>query len=122
MPGLFSWQSRLRKVGQHLRGATIITGLLLAVLILIQLPVAAQNATGLLTGTAVDSTGAVVVAAHVTATNTATGVTRTAISTNSGAFSFDQITPSTYTVKISAQSTNGVSAITHSTTLALTVK
>src|ERR1017187_4666004 len=59
------------------------------------------TASATIVGTVTDPTGAAVVAAHVTATNSATGVTRTAISTASGAFSFGQVTPSTYTVKVS---------------------
>ena len=59
------------------------------------------TASATIVGTVTDSTDAVVVAAHVTATNNATGATRTAITTSTGAFRFDQIAPSTYTVKIS---------------------
>jgi outer membrane receptor for ferrienterochelin and colicin len=58
------------------------------------------TASATIVGTVTDATDAVVVAAHVTATNNATGATRTAITTASGAFRFDQIAPSTYTVKI----------------------
>jgi hypothetical protein len=106
MPGLFSWQSRLRKVGQHLRGATIITGLLLAVLILIQLPVAAQNATGLLTGTAVDATGAVVPKAKVVLKNEASNTTRDTLTNGSGMFSFAGVYPASYTLTVSAAGFN----------------
>lgn len=58
------------------------------------------TATATIVGTVTDSTDAVVAGARVTATNKATGATRTAISTGNGAFRFDQVAPSTYTVKI----------------------
>lgn len=58
------------------------------------------TASATIVGTVTDSTDAVVVGAHVTATNKATGGTRTAITTSTGAFRFDQIAPGTYTVKV----------------------
>jgi len=58
------------------------------------------TASATIVGTVMDSTDAVVVGAHVTATNKATGVNRIAITTSTGAFRFDQMAPSNYTVKV----------------------
>jgi len=59
------------------------------------------TASATIVGTVTDSTDAVVVGAHVTATNKATGATRTAVTTAGGTFRFDQVAPSNYSVKIS---------------------
>lgn len=61
----------------------------------------AQNITATITGTVTDATGAVIPGATVTATNTATGLTRTAQSTGTGAYTLPQLPVGTYTVKIS---------------------
>jgi outer membrane receptor protein involved in Fe transport len=59
------------------------------------------TASATIVGTATDSTGAVVVGAKVTATNKATGATRSTTSSASGDFRFDQVSPSSYLVKVS---------------------
>jgi outer membrane receptor protein involved in Fe transport len=59
------------------------------------------TASATIVGTVTDPTGAVVVGALVTATNTATGAARTTTSSSSGDFRFDQVAPSTYSVKVS---------------------
>jgi len=59
------------------------------------------TASATIVGTATDSSGAVVVGARVIATNKATGATRATTTTSSGDFRFDQIAPSTYSVKVS---------------------
>ncbi|MGA9672116.1 MAG: carboxypeptidase regulatory-like domain-containing protein, partial [Terracidiphilus sp.] len=77
---------------------------LLSALIVIARPgnlIAQATATATIVGTVTDSTGAVVMGANVTATNKATGATRTAITGNTGDFRFDQVVPSSYTVKVS---------------------
>ena len=56
------------------------------------------TASATIVGTVTDSTGAVV-GANVTATNKATGASRTTIASNSGDFRFDQVAPGAYTVK-----------------------
>lgn len=58
------------------------------------------TATATIVGTVTDSTGSVVVGASVTATNEATGASRTTITGNTGDFRFDQVVPSSYTVKV----------------------
>ena len=59
------------------------------------------TATATIVGTVTDSTGSVVVGANVTATNKATGASRTAITGNTGDFRFDQVVPSSYAIKVS---------------------
>lgn len=61
----------------------------------------AQNITATITGTVTDATGAVIPGATVTATNTATGLTRTVNSTGTGAYALSQLPVGTYTVKVS---------------------
>ncbi len=61
----------------------------------------AQNITATITGTVTDATGAVIPGATVTATNTATGLTRTVQSTGTGAYTLPQLPVGTYTVKVS---------------------
>ena len=58
--------------------------------------------TGSITGTAADSTGAVIPSAKVTATNTATNVTISSISGADGSFSFKDVAVGQYTIVISA--------------------
>jgi len=58
---------------------------------------------GAITGTVVDSLGAVVAKASVTATDVATGTNTTRPTTSSGAYDFSPLTPGTYTVTVSAK-------------------
>lgn len=69
----------------------------------ISLPSFGQQLTGTLTGTTMDSTGAVVPNAKITFTNERSGDVRTSVSNASGYFSITAIQPGTYTVSISAQ-------------------
>ncbi|MBV8903574.1 MAG: TonB-dependent receptor, partial [Acidobacteriia bacterium] len=55
-----------------------------------------------ITGTVTDSTGAVVPNATVTATNDATGVSKTAVTSSAGTYQFNDLIPGTYTVKAEA--------------------
>jgi len=59
------------------------------------------TASATIVGVATDSTGSVVVGAQVTATNKATGASRTTTTSANGDFRFDQVAPSTYSVKVS---------------------
>jgi hypothetical protein len=74
----------------------------LAVFVLISSFSFAQQLTGTLTGTTMDSTGAVVANAKVTMTNEASGDVRTTVSNGSGYFSITAIQPGTYTVAVTA--------------------
>ena len=60
----------------------------------------AQTVTGSITGTVVDSSGAIVAGSKVTATNEATGAERTLTTTENGVFIFTNLVPTTYSVKI----------------------
>src|SRR6185369_10131401 len=62
-----------------------------------------QQLTGTLSGTTMDSTGAVVANAKVTMKNELSGDTRTTVSNGSGYFSITAVQPGSYTVIVSAQ-------------------
>ena len=70
-------------------------------LLLSQNLVFAQNASGSITGTVVDRSGAVVPNAKVVLKNEATNATRDTVSNGSGVFNFPAVQPGTYTVTIS---------------------
>ncbi len=73
-------------------------------------PLQAQVAgTGTIQGEVLDTTGAKVAAATVTLTEESTRVVRTATTDQAGLFVFPNITPGTYTVKITAQGFNNFS-------------
>src|SRR5437762_14333199 len=60
----------------------------------------AQTITGSITGTVVDSSGAIVPGSKVTVINEATGAERTLTTTENGVFIFTNLVPTTYSVKI----------------------
>jgi Carboxypeptidase regulatory-like domain/TonB dependent receptor len=62
----------------------------------------AQTETGRVTGTVLDSAGAIVVGAKVTLTNEATDVKATVQSTSSGTYVFDDVMSGTYTIEAEA--------------------
>ena len=64
---------------------------------------AQATATGTLLGTVSDKSGAVVPGAEVTATYKATGVTRTAATSDTGSYRFDFVPAGTYQIKITKQ-------------------
>jgi hypothetical protein len=84
------------RAGQASRVFTI--GSILALWIVLLLPISlfAQIATGRLTGTVKDSSGAVVVGATITLTNNGTGVVSTVPSTSTGTYVFEAVNPGTY--------------------------
>src|SRR4051794_928941 len=90
--------SPCRPASQHVRATGLVAALLVIVALMFQLPMVAQNASGSLTGTVTDSTGAVIPNSKVVLTNQQTGVTRETVSNASGVFNFPAIQPSTYTV------------------------
>ena len=79
-----------------------IVGLLIAALLLIQHPALAQFASGSISATVTDKTGAVVPNAKVVLKNQATNVTRDSQTNGSGVFNFPAVQPGTYTVTVSA--------------------
>jgi hypothetical protein len=75
----------------------------ISVLLSISIPVAAQRLDGTLRGTVVDSSGAVIPGADVTASNQETGVQQTTKTTSSGAYVFPNLQVGTYTVRVVAK-------------------
>ena len=75
---------------------------LLALSLLGAVPVAAQTFRGSINGSIVDPSGAVIPGAKVTATDVATGVVLSTVSSGAGEFSFNDIPLDTYTVKVVA--------------------
>ena len=67
------------------------------------IPAAGQLVQGAIAGTVADQQGAVVAGAQVKATNIATGVSRTAVTDNSGLFRFSLIPAGTYKLEITAK-------------------
>ena len=88
-------------------GRPICYGLLLCVVLILGVsPIclrAQSTATGTITGTVLDQSGAVVPDATVTITDKATGTARSATSNDKGAFVFVNVTPATYDLKIAKQ-------------------
>lgn len=78
-----------------------LTGLLLAVFLVLQLPALAQQASGTISGSVADKSGAVIPKAKAVLKNMASGVTRETVSNGSGVFSFPSVLPGTYSVTIS---------------------
>jgi hypothetical protein len=79
-------------------------GLVLIVLLLAAVPSAmAQKTTGTITGVVTDSTGAMLPDAKVTISSVTTGATRTAETNAEGAFSFPELNPGMYNVRVSKQ-------------------
>jgi hypothetical protein len=77
-------------------GASLLSSVLFATLCF------GQQLTGTLTGTVLDSTGAVVPSANVSMKNMASGDTRTTVSNSSGYFSITAVQPGTYSISVSA--------------------
>ena len=75
--------------------------LVLVCLLLLMVPfnVFGQSSNGSISGTATDSTGAVLPGITVTATNLATGVARTSVSNETGHYQIGLLPPGTYSVK-----------------------
>src|ERR1700687_235272 len=63
-------------------------------------PVFGQSDRGTITGTVTDSSGAVVSAATVTATNTATGAVRTTTTSDTGSYTLPELPAAPYTVAV----------------------
>ena len=80
----------------------ILFGLLVAALILCQLPAFGQHAAGSIAGTVADKSGAVIPGAKVTVKNEANNSTFDGVTNGSGIFSFPTILPGSYSVTVSA--------------------
>lgn len=78
-----------------------ILGTLLAFLLLVEAGLSQSASTGALTGTATDSSGAVLVGVGVTVSNEATGDVRNTTASSIGTFLFPLLPPGVYTVKAS---------------------
>lgn len=75
----------------------------LLLLALAGITLSAQTATGIITGTVTDATGAVVPSASVTVTNKATGIARTLSANAEGLFSAPALTAGDYEVRVEMQ-------------------
>src|SRR5262249_8703815 len=72
-------------------------------LLLLALPLCAQRITGDISGNVTDSSGAVMPNVTVTAANAATGLSRSAVTSNSGSYRSPELPIGTYKVTVSAQ-------------------
>ena len=63
-------------------------------------PLVAQTTTGTIVGTVVDPGGALIPGAMVAVTNEATGDSRSALTSETGSFSFPSLLPATYTIRV----------------------
>lgn len=75
----------------------------LAAVLFLAIAALGQTVTGSITGTVTDPSGAVIVAANVTATNTATGVKTTAQTNGTGVYTIRFLPIGTYTVAVEAK-------------------
>src|SRR5580704_3820485 len=73
------------------------------VVVLVACGIAFAGVTASISGTVKDSTGAVLVGASVTATNTATGVSQTVSSNGDGAYNFPALPPGKYVLEVRQQ-------------------
>jgi hypothetical protein len=78
-------------------------GALLAALVILALPLGAQEQFGGLSGTVTDTSKAAVPGATVTATNTVSGAPRTAVTGSDGKYLIPNLTPGRYTVDVELQ-------------------
>jgi Carboxypeptidase regulatory-like domain/TonB-dependent Receptor Plug Domain len=83
--------------------AFALLGCFVALLLCITPALAQTGTTGALTGTATDPSGAVIVGATVTATNTGTGAERSTTTDTTGAYKLSLLQPGSYRVKFAAQ-------------------
>ena len=84
-------------------------GALLIALLIVTLPLSAQERFGGLTGAVIDATKAAVPGATVTATNKQTGAVRTAVTGADGSYRIPELRPGRYTVTIELQAFQKVS-------------
>src|ERR1700761_8943219 len=70
---------------------------------LLPLAVHAQLTVGHVTGTVTDSANSVVPGADVTLTNTGTNISQHTLSTSTGSYTFEQVDPGTYSLRVEAK-------------------
>jgi hypothetical protein len=75
---------------------------LLGMFLLALVPLAQGQGLGHIVGAVTDSTGAAIPAAHVTATQISTGATSEATSNGGGEYVFSSLSPSTYSIRVTA--------------------
>ncbi len=93
----------------HNRLIHFCTTFLLVVLALVACrPLSAQTNTSSISGTVVDATGALLPGASVSVSSAASGLAQTTRSNSKGEFSLEQLSPGTYSVKVSAPGFNDV--------------
>ncbi len=80
-----------------------VLGCLCLLFVLVQCAAFAQTNTGVVVGTVMDASGALLPKAQVTLTNKATGVVQSTISTDSGAFRFPAVTVGDYQITAESQ-------------------
>ena len=84
-----------------MRNRRLLSGVVIFAFILLALPIGAtQTASGSITGTIKDQTGAVIVGARVSIRNDATGEAHTASTNNDGRFKFDNLAAGSYTISV----------------------
>jgi Carboxypeptidase regulatory-like domain/TonB-dependent Receptor Plug Domain len=91
---------RSRKTCWRLVGRLSVTALILIVIKFAVVPLLAQTTTGTISGTVADPAGALIPGAMVTATNEATGESRSTLTSETGTFSFPSLLPATYTIRV----------------------
>src|ERR1039458_3141155 len=77
--------------------------LVILMFLVLELSLMAQTSQGRILGTVVDASGAVVVNARVTITNTATGVSRAVVTTSAGDYTAPNLDPGTYTISVESK-------------------
>ncbi len=73
-------------------------------LLLLSVPLAQAQTTAQLTGTVLDTSGAVIPGAAVTLTDESTGILRVVQTNRQGLYAFPALVPGTYSVKVTAKS------------------
>jgi hypothetical protein len=84
-----------------------VIAILLLMAVLVGLPVWAQNATGSISGTAADSSGAVIPKAKVVLTDEGNQTKRETVANSSGFFNFQAVLPGTYSLTVTADGFRG---------------
>ena len=76
--------------------------LVILMFLVLELSLMAQTSQGRILGTVVDLSGAVVPQVRVTVENTATGVSRTVVTTSAGDYTVPNLDPGMYTISVEA--------------------